>query len=254
MRKIVTDWMLEVTEEEKCSPEVFSLAVNYMDRVLSQVNISKHQFQLLGSVCIFLASKFKESSPLCAEKLVICSDFSFTTEEIMKWELMVLELLNWDLSAITPYCILDQLLRRLIQPLHDLRGHFQDLQSIRNYAETLLSLAITESDFLTVPPSLIAVASLITAMSSLNQKPSANEPLVANFLQNLFDLTGLNLQEVAAVINNLEVIVRARISFDNQCTNYNTPPHTPHPTQKISPLPVSRTPTEMVKASTTCVC
>ena len=83
MRKIVTDWMLEVTEEEKCSPEVFSLAVNYMDRVLSKVNISKHQFQLLGSVCIFLASKFKESSPLCAEKLVICSDFSFTTEEIM---------------------------------------------------------------------------------------------------------------------------------------------------------------------------
>ena len=105
----------------------------------------------------------------------------------------------------------------------DLRGHFQDLQSIRNYAETLLSLAITESDFLTVPPSLIAVASLITAMSSLNQKPSHNEPLVANFLQNLFDLTGLNLQEVAAVINNLEVIVRARINFDNQCTNYNTP-------------------------------
>lgn len=83
MRKIVTDWMLEVTEEEKCSPEVFSLAVNYMDRILSQVNISKHQFQLLGSVCLFLASKFKESSPLCAEKLVICSDFSFTTEEIM---------------------------------------------------------------------------------------------------------------------------------------------------------------------------
>ena len=171
---------------------------------------------------------------------------------------MVLELLNWDLSAITPYCILDQLLRRLIQPLHDLRGHFQDLQSIRNYAETLLNLAITESDFLTTPPSLIAVASLITAMSSLNQKPSHDEPLVANFLQNLFDLTGLNLQEVATVINNLEVIVRARISFDQQksCTYSNTPsPHTPHtPHQTTIPPPVSRTPTELVKASTTCVC
>ena len=83
MRKIVADWMLEVTEEEKCSPEVFSLAINYMDRVLSQVSIKKSQFQLLASVCIFLASKFKESCPLCAEKLVICSDFSFTTEEIM---------------------------------------------------------------------------------------------------------------------------------------------------------------------------
>ena len=75
--------MLEVTEEQKCSPEVFSLAVNYMDRVLSQMGIKKHQFQLLASVCIFLASKFKESSPLCAEKLVIYSDFSFSTEDIM---------------------------------------------------------------------------------------------------------------------------------------------------------------------------
>ena len=83
MRKIVADWMLEVTEEAKCSPEVFSLAVNYMDRVLSKIPIEKSQFQLLASVCIFLASKFKESSPLCAEKLVICSDFSFTTQEVM---------------------------------------------------------------------------------------------------------------------------------------------------------------------------
>ena len=83
MRKIVADWMLEVTEEAKCSPEVFSLAVNYMDRVLSKIPLEKSQFQLLASVCIFLASKFKESSPLCAEKLVICSDFSFTTQEMM---------------------------------------------------------------------------------------------------------------------------------------------------------------------------
>lgn len=82
MRKIVTDWMLEVTEEQKCSPEVFSLAINYMDRVLSLVSIDKSQFQLLASTCIFLASKFKESSPLCADKLVIYSDFCFSTEEI----------------------------------------------------------------------------------------------------------------------------------------------------------------------------
>lgn len=83
MRKIVADWMLEVTEEQKCSPEVFSLAINYMDRVLSLTSIDKSQFQLLASVCIFLASKFKESSPLCADKLVIYSDFCFSTEEIM---------------------------------------------------------------------------------------------------------------------------------------------------------------------------
>ena len=82
MRKIVCEWMLEVTEEQRCQPEVFSLAVDYMDRFLSRVPLAKSQFQLLACVCIFLASKFKESFPLCADKLVIYTDFSVTSEEI----------------------------------------------------------------------------------------------------------------------------------------------------------------------------
>ena len=64
MRKIVTDWMLEVCEEQRCQPDVFPLAVNYLDRVLARVPISKTQFQLLACVCLFLASKFKETVPL----------------------------------------------------------------------------------------------------------------------------------------------------------------------------------------------
>ncbi len=82
MRKIVSDWMLEVCEEQQCQPEVFSLAVNYMDRFLSAVSIRKSQFQLLGCVCMFLASKFKETAPLPAENLVIYTDNSVTTYEI----------------------------------------------------------------------------------------------------------------------------------------------------------------------------
>lgn len=206
MRKIVTDWMLEVTQEEKCNLEVFSLAVNYMDRVLSQISIGKAQFQLLGSVCIFLASKFKESSPLCAEKLVICSDFSFTTEEIMKWELMVLQLLNWDLSAITPYCILDQLLRRLN---YDLRGHIADLQIIRNYAETHLKNALTDSELLTTSPCLMAVSSLIAAVLKLHQKSNSCQNVVLNFLQHLLELTGIQLEEALFVSNRLEAIFQS---------------------------------------------
>jgi hypothetical protein len=82
MRKIVVGWMLDVTEEQACHPEVFALAVSYLDRVLAVVDIKKGQFQLLASVCIFLASKFKETNPLCAEKLVVYSDFSITAQEI----------------------------------------------------------------------------------------------------------------------------------------------------------------------------
>lgn len=82
MRKIVSDWMLEVCEEQQCQPEVFHLAMNYMDRFLGRVRIQKNQFQLLGCVCLFLASKFKETCPLPAESLVIYTDNSVTTYEI----------------------------------------------------------------------------------------------------------------------------------------------------------------------------
>ncbi len=82
MRKIVADWMLEVCEEQGCQPEVFGLAVDYLDRTLARLPVSKGQFQLLACVCIFLASKFKETSPLCADKLVVYTDFSITTQEI----------------------------------------------------------------------------------------------------------------------------------------------------------------------------
>jgi len=83
MRKIVSDWMLEVCEEQQCQSEVFHLAINYMDRFLSKIPIKKTQFQLLGCVCMFLASKFKETCPLPAENLVIYTDSSVTINEIL---------------------------------------------------------------------------------------------------------------------------------------------------------------------------
>ena len=81
MRKIVSEWMLEVSEEQQCQPDAFHLAVNYMDRFLSKVHIKKSQFQLLGAVCLFLASKFK-GEILPAENLVIYTDNSITAYEI----------------------------------------------------------------------------------------------------------------------------------------------------------------------------
>ncbi len=75
MRKIVYDWMLEVTEEQQCQPDVFHLAVQYLDRYLSVKLVKKNQFQLIAAVCMFLASKFKETCPLSAEHLVVYTDY-----------------------------------------------------------------------------------------------------------------------------------------------------------------------------------
>ena len=153
MRKIVTDWMLEVCEDQQCQPEVFFLAVNYLDRFLSLVNIKKSQFQLLASVCILLASKFSQVVPITSEQLVIYTDNSVSVDDIRKWEIFVLEVLQWDLSAASVHSFLQIFFSR-----YNL-DHKTRLQ-VQHHA----TVAVTEYKFLLARDSLIAGAALAAAV------------------------------------------------------------------------------------------
>ena len=56
MRSILVDWLVEVTEEYKLACETLHLAINYLDRFLSKQNILRGNLQLLGIVCMLIAS------------------------------------------------------------------------------------------------------------------------------------------------------------------------------------------------------
>ena len=56
--------------------------MNYLDRFLSVIEIKRIYLQLLGAVCMFLASKLKETIPLTAEKLVLYTDKSITLNDL----------------------------------------------------------------------------------------------------------------------------------------------------------------------------
>merc|ERR1711902_175669 len=113
MRKIVADWMLEVIREQNSQPEVFCLAMNIMDRFLSQMKVLRTQLQLLGAVCILIASKIREPCPIPGKSLITYTDYSITAEELKEWELLVLYKLHWELSSITSLDYLDHALPRL---------------------------------------------------------------------------------------------------------------------------------------------
>ena len=184
MRKIVTDWMLEVCEDQQCQPQVFFLAVSYLDRFLSSLSITKTQFQLLASVCILLASKFSQVVPITTEQLVIYTDNSVTVEELKEWELFVLEILGWELYAATA---------------HDFLDHLGKCDTdTRRQAETIAAMAVTEYKFVSTKQSVIAAASLAAAV----QRDLEKEDVI----QTLSELVRSSPSEITFFMHHLPLL------------------------------------------------
>ena len=194
MRKIVTDWMLEVCEDQQCQPEVFFLSVNYLDRFLSTVNIKKNQFQLCASVCILLASKFSQVVPITTEKLVIYTDNSVTVEELRQWEIKILNVLQWELSSVTTHSFLEHFIPGLSL------SSKVNIPKVRRHAETIAALAATEYQFVLAKQSVIAAAALAAAVKEQVKKQTETEEVVNSLAKRI----GCTRQEIIFYARHLD--------------------------------------------------
>lgn len=76
-------FFLQVCEEQKCQEDIFPLAVNYLDRFLSVNPTNKNHLQLLGTTCLLVSSKLRESDSLSVDLLVLYTDNTITSEELL---------------------------------------------------------------------------------------------------------------------------------------------------------------------------
>jgi len=168
MRREVASWMLEVCEEEECSPQVFCLAVNYLDRFLSSCKIARNQLQLVGAVCLLVSWKVREHSPITAQRLIEYTDFNISLDDLLEWEFLLLSKLDWDLSAVIAPDFVEHILQRLLKL--DLAWN---IDITRKNAETLIYLCYSHFGLATYPASLIAVSSIMTTL-----RPSIESSLI----------------------------------------------------------------------------
>ncbi|XP_045030562.1 G1/S-specific cyclin-D2 [Daphnia magna] len=229
MRRVVTTWMLEVTEEQNCEEQVFPLAVNLLDRFLAleAAVLQRCQLQLLGCVCLLTASKLRQCRPIGVDLLVYYTDYSVTPAEIRVWEMLLLGKLGWDVSGVTAFDFVDHLMERIdlsssssqVSSGHNVpltTGSVRDSAAVlRGHALTYVSLCCTETDYMRVRPSLIAAASISAAINRLGlSTSSSNDPSCEERL--LADLVGTDVHQLASLVRSVESLMATQLASVQQ--------------------------------------
>ncbi|XP_055587920.1 G1/S-specific cyclin-D2 [Uranotaenia lowii] len=205
MRKVVAEWIIDICEEQNCQEEVSLLSLSYMDRFLSLVPIKKTHLQILATACLLLASKLREPSykALPVELLVFYTDHSITKKDLIRWELLVLSRLKWDVSTVTPLDFLELLLCRL--PIENQKRHDISLEKVRKHAQAFISLAAREHYFSNYSASTVAASSIAASLGGLKWHLRSGQSF-SELVNRFTDLTGVEQEYICECMDKMEAL------------------------------------------------
>ncbi|WJZ91833.1 hypothetical protein VitviT2T_010875 [Vitis vinifera] len=182
-RQDAVNWMLKVHSHYNFRPETAYLSVTYLDRFLCTYDLPQGKewsLQLLSVACIAVAAKMEERSvPLLLDLQVMEPRFLFTAMTVQQMELLVMAVLKWRLSTVTPFSFVNYFISKF--PCFSSQFHSSSnvsdliLASCRgtssvNYLVNTPSVSLPHTKVGTVPsvtdhldflPSSIAAASLL---------------------------------------------------------------------------------------------
>lgn len=106
MRAILVDWLVDISLRFKLLPETLFLAIGTIDRVLERITIERDKLQLLGVASLFAAAKFEEIYPPRLKDYVALCDNSYSKQDIVSMEGLILTTLNFNLTQPSSFSYL----------------------------------------------------------------------------------------------------------------------------------------------------
>ncbi|GAA6037487.1 hypothetical protein JCM8097_008212 [Rhodosporidiobolus ruineniae] len=157
MRTTLIDWLLQVHMRYHMLPETLWIAVNIIDRFLSNRVVSLVKFQLVGVTAMFVAAKYEEIMAPSVEEFVYMTEGGYSRDEILRGERIILQSLEFNVSS---YCSPYSWVRRIS------KADDYDIQT-RTLSKFLMEVTLLDHRFLRAKPSMIAAIGMYLARRML---------------------------------------------------------------------------------------
>jgi hypothetical protein len=234
MREILVDWLVEVHCKFHLQQETLFLCVNIIDRFLERRAVMRTKLQLVGCTALLLAAKYEENCVPEVMDFVAIADCTYTKEEMLRMESIVLQALHFNITTPSPYRFL-QRYHMLASSLCELPwppasraavaaagGSLSSLASssysfcslLRLLSEFLLELTLQEYRFLCYLPSVIAASTLFIALHSLHIEITSELERYMGYT-----LTG-GVEEVGGGTGGVRECIADIIAVVNSATKY----------------------------------
>lgn len=151
-REVLIDWINQVHTKFKLLPETKYLAVHLLDRFLSRRAVTRGKLQLVGCAVMLLASKYEEIWAPETNDFVHISENSFTGDQILAMEMIILERLGYNVTYASPLRFSERYLEVA-----------QAAGVVRELCHYIMEATLQRYNFLEYLPSMICCAAIYLA-------------------------------------------------------------------------------------------
>lgn len=179
-RKDIIEYVLECCSIANYNAITADVCINYIDKVLSSLEIPKSSIQLVALCCLHLAVKYEEIEDVVMSTSALRNAFgpNYSKEIILKMEVALLKEMNWKMSCVTTSHFIESILKVCDGATHESDDDGEDIDKLTNLSFEMYKGILADAEIRSsVLPSVIATACISAARTKLSLKPALTQEL-----------------------------------------------------------------------------